>query len=354
MCIYLTSENDLTYAGRDHIIPAAIGGINELPNDFVSDKFNNGFSGVEREFLQRSIISIPRLMIGPGKRGNLNPQKATKSSISLFRQFPDNNHYTLGYTKAGKPYEIPHVIIDKDNLNNFIVGVDASCSDADYDWFKDRIANFNDLSQIAISAPDLPENLIIVGIAPGIGKGNEIYIAGDVTGLPFELDILLVGISSSLGVKPNNADKYQVRVHGQASLNEAYYRSCAKIAFNTLAYFTSEKFVKQSIFDPIRNWIVNGGENSFVSISPNFKNVNVFPSDSHQVLITWQSGNLVADVCFYNHFHNSVIFAKDFPDKINLTGLICDWQNRKEDTLNAFLTKKRTKEAGLKYGIKAE
>jgi len=42
MCIY--------YTGREHIFPAGIGGMQKLPQGYVSDEFNNDTSKLEQVF----------------------------------------------------------------------------------------------------------------------------------------------------------------------------------------------------------------------------------------------------------------------------------------------------------------
>ncbi|WP_125719599.1 hypothetical protein [Flavobacterium ustbae] len=113
MCIYLTSKEKLNYKNAEHIISAGLGGKLKLPLGYVSDEFNNIISKSEQEFLRSSIISLPRQISGPGKRGSLNPKRETKSKISVFSEPTKGECFSLGYIQMNKPFEIPHVIFNQ-------------------------------------------------------------------------------------------------------------------------------------------------------------------------------------------------------------------------------------------------
>lgn len=78
-CIYNEKEEDqATFEKREHVFPAGIGGINMLNQGDVSDEINEFFSKLELQFMRESIIQIPRMFLGPGKRGSLNKKKSKK------------------------------------------------------------------------------------------------------------------------------------------------------------------------------------------------------------------------------------------------------------------------------------
>jgi len=97
MCIFYGNKEDLTYDGREHIFPAAVGGIEKLPAGFVSDQANHYFSQLEQKMLHSSMISMSRMFFGPGKRGS---DKVGEVQVSVFKA--DDGEYALGYIFKSK------------------------------------------------------------------------------------------------------------------------------------------------------------------------------------------------------------------------------------------------------------
>ena len=88
-CIYcLKDERNTRFTTQEHIIPRTIGGIIKLPLGMVCDECNESFSVIEKRFVDDSVISIPKQMIGPaGRHGkfksNLCPLISTARSKSF-------------------------------------------------------------------------------------------------------------------------------------------------------------------------------------------------------------------------------------------------------------------------------
>lgn len=104
MCIYFSDRNDLTYREQEHIFPAGLGGIGMLPRGYVSDQANALFSPLELKLMHNSLLMVPRTIFGPGKRGKLDPDKASKSEIATVQD--ENGKIALGYMSLGKGYYI--------------------------------------------------------------------------------------------------------------------------------------------------------------------------------------------------------------------------------------------------------
>jgi len=103
-CIYL-NETDSTqkFEKEEHIFPAGIGGIQKLPKGYVSDYVNGiVFSKMELGVMRESILAIPRMFEGPGKRGSLSNKNQSKSKISTFTFNNEQNKISLGYIKKGE------------------------------------------------------------------------------------------------------------------------------------------------------------------------------------------------------------------------------------------------------------
>lgn len=105
-CIYLKdADPNLTFNSGEHIFSAGVIGKRKLPLGYVSDECNNTFSKMELKFMRSSIISLPRQMVGPGKRGSLDPKKASQSQIFLMNE-DNQDTIEFGYISLSKAYAI--------------------------------------------------------------------------------------------------------------------------------------------------------------------------------------------------------------------------------------------------------
>jgi hypothetical protein len=137
MCIYLGENSELHYDSAEHIIPAGLGGIKKLPIVYVSREFNRLISKSEQGFLRNSIISMPRQIIGPGKRGSSTNIKATKSLINVFKQQTDKGSLSLGYIQLGKPVEIPHIVLNN-TTGAYSVGLNKETAEEELQIFTQK------------------------------------------------------------------------------------------------------------------------------------------------------------------------------------------------------------------------
>lgn len=343
MCIYLGDLDELHYDSPEHIIPAGLGGIKKLPSDFVSREFNNLSSKYERGLMRNSIISLPRQLHGPGKRGSLSSSKATRSSVHVFRHFDDGT-FSLGYIKNGKPFEIPHIALNTQTGEvNFAMSKEAS--EAGLQFFKRKLTEFDTLKIKMINYPDLDSNLFLIGIDKDVENNFDCFIAS-ADGKPHKFDAkIFTEIAKAFEDKSliSGSSFHKVESSQKAIINDDYYKSCGKIGFNCLAHLTGREFVMQDCFNPIRGWIVNGGTNNFVEILANYKNLvqDICPQHSHSIIITKIDDVLIADVCFYNYFHNLVRLAENFQEPFAINGMICDWKNKKEYDFLEYLVKQK-------------
>ena len=117
MCIYYGNLPELTYKSREHVLPAALGCCTKLENGVVSDQANEFFSPIERDVLEHSLIQIPRIINGPGKRGKLAEKDATTSEVSVISL---NGKNGLGYMKGTKGYILSQFIINENNRVEFL------------------------------------------------------------------------------------------------------------------------------------------------------------------------------------------------------------------------------------------
>jgi hypothetical protein len=333
MCIYLGEDSNLHYDSADHIIPAGLGGKTKLPLNYVSREFNNLISRSEQVFLRNSIISMPRQIIGPGKRGSSTHIKATKSLINVFKQQTDKGSLSLGYIQLGKPVEIPHIVLNS-KTGDYSVGLNKETVEEEFPRFKQKLFEFDKLKIRKIKFKDLDSNTFLLGIKEGVEENYDCFIASsDGMAHPFNAKALAAMADALSDRNALTSDTpYKIRTYQNAVINDDYFRCCAKISFNCLVHLKGKEFVLQDCFNPLRNWIVNGGENEFVRLSPSndFTIHNIFPEDSHWIIISKVENTLVANICFYNHFQNLVQLSKSFTDYFPLNGFVCDWKNKRE------------------------
>ena len=342
MCIYLGNQNDLKYSSQEHIFPAGLGGMSKLPAKYVSDKFNNYFSKLERLFLRHSILSIPRQIVGSGKRGSLNINKVTKSLINVFKH-AEKDLYSLGYIKKGKPFEIPHIVFNK-ATGEYSAGMDKNISSDDLETFINQLKSFSKLRVRTICFTELKDDFII-GIQNGIEDHYDCFIAGsDPLSHPFN-DGLLKRFSKILTSDDvvRSTDSFHIRTHQNATIDDNIFRCGGKIAFNVLEHLTDEEFVMQKEFDIFKQWLLEGSDHegfAFQDSSFDDDFMQIFPDQSHYVFIFKNNHELVAQVVFYNYFNCRVILSKNYHHPFDHNGFICDWQDKKEYIFMDYLNSK--------------
>jgi len=342
-CIYLKGiEPELTFNSGEHIIPAGIGGIMKLPHGVVSDKINTEiFSGLELEFMRNSPISLPRQFHGPGKRGSFSPKKASKSNVHVMITADGNSRISLGYIKLGKPFLIQQVMIFPNGIAEFNFDRDNGTPETQMNQFIEELKDFNGYYKEIIDDRIPNENYLL-------GKDNkEWYLSKNKTTVIPNLNELVKRVISSVNNGNLNPQygKSQVSCHQSMAFNiENYFRVCAKIAFNFLALSKGQAFVLQSEFDPIRNWIVSGGENHFVQLLNQDKKMRFigeipFPPLSHKIILTNVGKELIGFINFYGTDFEVLVKLCDNIPVINfdIDGYICDWQNKKEYRLIEFI-----------------
>jgi hypothetical protein len=341
MCIYLVNQLGLLYNSAEHIIPAGLGGIQKLPAEYVSAEFNNKSSALELTFMRSSLIALPRQILGPGKRGSQAASRATKSRVTVFSQQPREQGFSLGYIQLGVPVEIPHISFDRQN-GAYTIGIAKEATEKDIQEFKRKLLNFDEKHVRLIKHESLGTT-VLLGVQAGMESSIDYYIASqDGINHPFTADLVaefaVQIIDKSTFI---DTDRYHVRTHQSATINDGYFRCCAKIAFNALAHLKGHALATHECFNSFKHWIINGGKNNFVELAPNLhtNNKQIFPEYAHYILITKVGKRLIADVCFYNHFHHTVYLTDDFPDAWHLEGFVCDWQIKKEYELYEFLAK---------------
>lgn len=343
MCIYYSQRSGLHYERHEHVIPAAIGGILELPKGVVSDEFNLDISSLELHFI-REWLSIPRQLVGPGKRGSLNPKDATKSNITILSNPKSQENYALGYVILGKPYEIPHIILNT-STGEMSMNVPGGKGNAAFDDFKKNVITIGNSQIKVITDNSLPTDIILFGIDENSRTKYKYFFSKNEANPINPSSSVMYELFKNIEMRDQNLNvlNYQPKVHSKHTFDLEHFRICGKIAINYLAHLKGKEHVLGSQFDDVRNWIAYGGDNNFatwdkLNTDPIAKVLGSSPEHYHFISIRKVDNLLVANVLLYAPFMaTQIILSKDFQGNFNPESFICDWKNQKEFGLMEYL-----------------
>lgn len=352
-CIYLKqTEPNVHFTAREHIFPAGLGGLKKLDLGMVSDEFNNSISSLELGFMRESPIALSRAISGPGKYGK--SKKTTESKVSIMEDLKETGSYELGYLAKSIPYSIPQIVIEPNT--QFLLQMTREDSEIEtqnkVDHFIDNLKKYDNY-YTPIYENKLPDDKFIVGY-----HKKRWYVASNKI---LSKDLVEEQIEIFLAHYSNQKDdsefkykdvKVSIYLNYTMNLND-YYRVCAKIIFNYLAFAKGKEFVMNKAFDPIRKWMAHGGENSFAEIinSENRQLIPAIPDEAHYIVVQ-RAKRKNEDVLFgllhlYGSKHQVIVelcnnYDKNFPagssEPFEMIGFICDWQNKREITLIEHLT----------------
>lgn len=348
-CIYTRKiYPEATFKKKEHIFPAGIGGIKTLDNGVVCDEINEFFSKLEMTFMRESIVSIPRMFIGPGKRGRgINSKQQTKSKVSIFEN--KNNNIDLGYTSLGKPFIIPQIKIDCSNgFENINSNIEICFPPVENNLeknIKSFICKLDSKKFTVIKSNKIKKNVFIVGYE------NKIYIASnpeaDFSGFTEVFYEKLVKKLQNILIEnlDTNVEESHITTTVELQFNiDDYFRICSKIAFNALAYLKGKDYVLNSTFDEIRNFIVNGGDNKFIEFQEQNKIKEItkvlnLKNQSHFCIFLIQNGEVNATLSLYGMFHRiklTPVSLKIIQSPLEIDGFFCNWEDKKEKTFSEF------------------
>lgn len=336
ICIYYNKDN-LDYKKREHVFPAGIGGTIKLNRGTVSDQANELFSKYELEFMRDSIISLPRNLYGPGKRGSFNESQKTTSKIYVIE---GESGLELSYIALGKPYSIVQFIRQGKNFHFILPKEDESKYKLDYINIKDTLSALFDTDKckiIKIRDDRIPDDENIIGrfkdkifVANRLGNGNSELVKKEVD--------LFCSKNIDIGDKKYNKidnPKFNFAIKESTISSRVY----AKTALNVLAYLLGDKFVMDKCFNDIKNWILDenlkGDFTQYIDKKLDLK--ELFPKNSHWCIVVNIENYLVAQVCFYNSIIKQVVLSNHFNQPFQIEGMVCDWENKKDYSLNEFL-----------------
>lgn len=100
--------------------------------------------------------------------------------------------------------------------------------------------------------------------------------------------------------------------------------------FNYLACSKGRDFILSSRFDPIRYWILNGGDNTFANLTPSISTPSddLFPKSSHRIFISETPDACIGQISFYGTSYRIIVKLCDLDIGEKLIsspiGFICD------------------------------
>ncbi len=346
MCIYYKNQSPLRYESKEHIFPAAIGGKATLPIEYVSSEFNNDISKIEQDFFRKGFVSLLRQFHGPGKRGSLSHKNATKSKVQVLCSDEVVDQFGLAYTCLGNVYHIPHLQINT-KTNQVTLNFESTQPIflPDTNMFLAKLKNY-DKSKCRTWIDDtLTDGVVLLGIEEGVEENfNYFLVYNHNNKIVFTHD-KIIEIANSLRFNNDfQHSQYQPIINDSVLFTDNHLRVLGKIAFNYLAHLQGADFVKDDIYNSVRNWIAKGVNDKSLQINLKTQssafNFLQFPELAHTVFITQMNEKLIAEISLYNAIVINIILCDNFEGNFETQGFICDWQKGSEYSLEQFLVSK--------------
>ena len=338
MCIYFKNNPELTYKEKEHIFPAGLGGITTLSKGLVSDQANSLFSKLEINFMNCSLVSLYRSLLGPGTR-NGKKGKPRTPTVTIGKQ--TNGDIVLSYTFRGQPIILNQIhILKQDKKTNVKIHVENNENNINKNEFINELKKFNG-KYTYINSNIISKSDLIIGY-----YNNHFYIAKNEITRPKEDEIKLL-INEFISFFRKNDSQFTVEInnitqHYTGYENNDTHRVYAKIAFNVLAFLKGEEFVQQNEFDDFRRWIITGDfeEKHLVNFGgENNPICEQMPNFSHYCIFYNYSNYLFVEISLYNSVKYVLKIGK-LPEKafnFICDGFICDWKNKKEYKLFDYI-----------------
>ncbi|MEX8545990.1 MAG: hypothetical protein V5804_00185, partial [Mucilaginibacter sp.] len=219
--------------------------------------------------------------------------------------------------------------------------------------FKRDCQNIRDFSVTIIEANNIPINTFLFGILEFKNKKKAFFAKNAKEQINFS-NILIENIGDKLyiNIEDGMSTFSLPRSDQKIQLKPEYQRLHAKMAFNYLAFLYGCDYVSQSYFDPIRAWITYGGEDKFTKHMMNKDSaiqqiIKILPAYAHAILISESNNYIFGHVIIYGHWINLIVLCNNITsNRTNkLAGLICDWRQQKEFSIENLIKEHLIKEA---------
>lgn len=355
ICIYCKKSNDeVTFNSRDHIIPKGLGGKRRLDKGYVCDTCNNNLlSTLEQFMLRDSILSIPRMFLGPGSEGRMPNKRNDVGKIVLMK--PTNQDiYELGVMVNTKPILIDQMLIQLTENSLSKKGSKIFCklrTSLDENEGKEIafMQNFfHAMSQyknkeIKLFFKEIPINDYILAIH----RGKYIVACNPDGNVELVKEFIgKVNLSNSIESEKIEPEKRKsnTEVITGAQVNNKLERGLMKICINLIAKEKGHDEILSSKFNQAREFVTLGAGENLVHLLGEDNKPTLghylfqFPEEAHQIFILNTSNGLYGFVAFYGKaMRFSIKICGDIDTQYNSPiGILCDWRNGKETLLSEY------------------
>ena len=353
-CIYYKSKK-LNFGKKEHIIPAALGGIHCMPYGYVSNEANNDFSKREGIALHNTPIAGIRNYIGPGSRGRkviiendglITCTKGYNPHVQLLRKkheklnmkdVSEENSYKLGFMYDKNALLLPQIIFKFDSNLRLVEQIYSPGG---------FVNEFNNLGKCVAKVYNISESELERVPTEFCTPTNILIIGGYNKSWYYHMSIPLISLEKALQLVNDYADSIPLIVDCSIAgeydfsykleygfTDPSFQFLHLKTAFNVLANKEGQELVLESKFDNIRNLIV-GDTQEFIIHECNDPIIrewiqNRKEYDAHIIIIRTVEKRLIAYVSFYGEMVFMFEMAEGISKNINFA-YICDWKNKRE------------------------
>lgn len=349
-CIYsLKDAKSVSFDAREHIFPKYIGGVETLPEGWVSKEFNNEISKSEREFARNETwIVLPRI---------LNPSmgyKQNRGIVGMGFLTPVNNPIILlGYMANSIHYPISQLVTRIDWLNqvNFqslpYISLEFNLKQSlveilsnykkSIEVIKHDNEKFEDFLFVGFT-----QKQVYVGVNENINNQDASKYAKQIIDRANKNTLTSVNFKEPVEVGNDKNTviytQYQRIIEVDDKSDSDVQRVYAKIVFNVLAKIVGQEFVMRKEFNKIREAIVSGNRIEKIVSYRTFENVAEVISllelegDEHFVYIKKEKGELLGLVNLFGKKYGvlMVVLSEQWNEDFKTLLYVCDWKNQKE------------------------
>lgn len=284
-----------------------------------------------------SLISLMRALLGPGKRGSLSPQKASQTKIFTLRD--EDGKVTLGYFSGKRGYYINCAALSKATKELVFTVASSEHLAPEQAWktFRDALSKFTGRYVLVPTTYLKPDELLL-----GFYK-EKYYVALGTNCTVETVKEVIPLITNAKRAGDLRKEKGHPRFDLRQKESDETGRIYAKVAINALAALKGADFVRHPRFDAIKGWILGLSKDDNYTQVPRItqKGPLHFPKHSHWCIFGVRDRKLYAVVCFYDTVSRYFELADTIPELDRASGcnfgLICDWQNKTELTLDQWI-----------------
>lgn len=305
-CIYCKNQNPENFKGVEHVIPQSFGkfGSKTPTLKCVCDECNAYFAKELDLLLARDTLEG----VTRSKKGIVSGAKNPPKSITFkLEEIPENGEFGGALLGGPDPVTGQH----RPLLPQFwIMNIQTES------WERYRL---DEIKNIIISdekyGPTTPGSRKMKVMGPSQEKYNDVLAELKKYNIPFRVTDMLDEIPFLKDIDPEG--KVIVRGTIDGKLSKAHRRAFAKVLFNFATYYIGQEETLKPDWDEARNFIRHDGEGLKwrVSQKPFWDGQEHadlrFQSDSCNLRIENQNGNVVGIIQIYNLFTHEAILVEN-------------------------------------------